>query len=375
MSEPHGAGLFSDDHGLIEANPLESAKLVNRAFGEENRARLLTDYFSGTGEIKPETAWIHVYRLLLSIDRTIGLAHCYESDKCQPGRPWYARSLAFHKWLSDAMGVEPGDLGSDIDWLFKKASADLAGLALRAGHSERVRQQRRPYEGQAFPEPGDDPELMSIILNGLAPWMQSTPPAAAQRELSERIMAYLTQENKRKNLIGEGFEDTLAAILRRVPGISDTYTIHTRAMLHHLPGFHRGPVNEKPRQVDLALVRKSDQQRTLITAKWSVRADREEQFMSDFRDYARVNFGGEAFRYVLVTNEFDAARLVRACDRRAENTLLLTDVVHVNTSGPKVAYADVSPRSKNKCIEMLRHIETGRLSSLERWLQSLASGH
>ncbi|TDB75238.1 hypothetical protein E1165_11850 [Micromonospora sp. KC723] len=359
----------------MEVNPLESTKLANRAFGEENRARLLADYFSEVGDVGPETAWMHVYKLLLSIDRTIGLAHCYESDKCQPGRPWYARSLAFHDWVSGALGVAPSELGTEIDWLFKRASADLASYALRAGHSEKVRQQRRPYQGRAFPEPGDDPELMSIVLDGLRPWLNSMPPATAQRVLAERIMAYLTHENKRKNLIGEGFEDTLAAILRRVPGISDAYTIHTRAMLHNLPGFHRGPVNEKPRQVDLALVRKSDQQRTLITAKWSVRADREEQFMSDFRDYARVNFGGEAFRYVLVTNEFDAARLVRACDRRAENSLLLTDVVHVNPNGPKVAYADVSPASKNKCVDMRRHIESRRLSSLDDWLQRLVSDH
>jgi hypothetical protein len=48
--------------------------------------------------------------------------------------------------------------------------------------------------------------------------------------------------------------------------------------------------------------------RTLVTAKWSIRADREEQFMSDFQTYERLESAGEDFAYLLITNEFDAAR-------------------------------------------------------------------
>ena len=65
---------------------------VARAFGVANRAQLLDRYFGEAAPINAESAWLHVYRLLLWIDRTTGLAHCYESDKCQPGRPWYGRS-------------------------------------------------------------------------------------------------------------------------------------------------------------------------------------------------------------------------------------------------------------------------------------------
>jgi hypothetical protein len=57
--------------------------------------------------------------------------------------------------------------------------------------------------------------------------------------------------------------------------------------------------------------------RTLVTAKWSVRADREEQFMSDFQAYERLESAGRDFGYVLITNEFDAARLRAACERGA----------------------------------------------------------
>jgi len=43
---------------------------------------------------------------------------------------------------------------------------------------------------------------------------------------------------------------------------------------------------------------------------------REEQFGVDFEAYARLEEAGQNFEYVLVTNEFDAARLSAACERR-----------------------------------------------------------
>src|SRR5947209_18866010 len=90
--------------GISGATP---EQFVNRAFGAENRARLLDRYFELAGSVTAANAWRHVYRLLLWIDRTTSLAHCYESDKAQPGRPWYARSLAFHDWVSKELGVSP----------------------------------------------------------------------------------------------------------------------------------------------------------------------------------------------------------------------------------------------------------------------------
>lgn len=88
----------ADEQPDASAGPPE--QVVTRAFGAENRARLLTRYFETADTITTANAWEHVYRLLLWIDRTTALAHCYESDKAQPGRPWYARSLAFHEWVS-----------------------------------------------------------------------------------------------------------------------------------------------------------------------------------------------------------------------------------------------------------------------------------
>src|SRR3990167_5664553 len=111
--------------------PEPAQETVSRAFGADNRARLLARYFTHAGEIATGNAWQHVYRLLLWIDPTTGLAHCYESDKSQPGRPWYQRSLAFHDWVSQALGTTPSELAGQIDWLFKKGTEVLAGAITR----------------------------------------------------------------------------------------------------------------------------------------------------------------------------------------------------------------------------------------------------
>lgn len=89
--------------GLEAEAPGSTSEAVSRAFGVANRERLLDEYFGTTSHLNAANAWQHVYRLLLWIDRTTGLAHCYESDKCQPGRPWYARSLRFHDWFASEL--------------------------------------------------------------------------------------------------------------------------------------------------------------------------------------------------------------------------------------------------------------------------------
>jgi hypothetical protein len=194
--------------------PEPTQQAVARAFGAENRARLLARYFNETQVVAAANAWQHVYRLLLWIDRTTALAHCYESDKAQPGRAWYARSLAFHDWVSKALDVSPNDLGEKIDWLFREAVKDLASrsLAIRTAVYE---EQRAPYEGLGFPEPGEDPELVGIVKEVLGPWMTKEPPEEELHKLIRRICVYLTQENKRRNLVGEGFEDVIAAVAGR----------------------------------------------------------------------------------------------------------------------------------------------------------------
>ncbi|BCL14621.1 hypothetical protein [Micromonospora sagamiensis] len=368
-NQPAAATPLSDDL-LTENGP---ADVTERAFGSANRNRLLDQYFATRGPIKPGEAWEHAYRLLLWIDRTIGLAHCYESDKCQPGRHWYPRSLAFHGWLAERLGSTPATLKDDVDWLFRNVTAGLDALVLAASKSTMVQKQRAPYAGQGFPEPGEDPKLLAIVHDALQEWLPAKLPDSVERSLVERIQTHINQENKRKNLIGEGFEDTLAAILRRIPGLAKRYDIRTRQVLHEIPGFNPVRKGQKERKVDLVLIRKPDGRRTLVTAKWSVRADREEQFTADFRDYSRAENRSEDFDYILVTNEFDPARLKRACEVRVENALMLTSVVHVQPQGPLVAYQDAVHHKNWSAPHVYKHIQTGRLTSLEGWITNLTA--
>jgi hypothetical protein len=339
---------------------------IGRAFGAENRARLLTQFLAERNPIDPEAAWRAVYELLLWTDRSIGLAHCYESDKCQPGRPWYARSLAFHHWLAGQFGVDPVLLGESIDWLFRHAILDYA--ALDAGEQlAKASTQREPYAGVGMPVPGEDLGLASVIAEALHDYLPTEPPPEVWRGLSEALAAHLKQDNKRKNLLGEGFEDTLAALIRQIPPAGGGWVVRTRVLLGDIPGFNPQGEEEKQKRVDLVLCDTGARRRVLVTAKWSVRADREEQFGTDFEAYARAN-AGPPFDHFLITNEFDAARLKAACTRVVMNAHLFTAVVHVNPAGLLQVYPEPRRHSASALPELLA---SERLVSLSAWLSAL----
>ena len=289
----------------------------------------------------------------------------------------YARSLAFHRWLAGALTVSPSEVGGEIDLLFRQVTRDLASSAVaRVGARARVAtKQRKPYEHLGMPEPGDDPGLEAIITETLAPYILTEPSPAALQTLTEKIKAYVAQENKRKNLVGEGFEDTLAAVLRRITSVSANFEVRVRPKLEELPGFNPPRGSEKGKVVDLALVDRSSGHRTLVTCKWSVRSDREEQFGNDFRAYSGLESLGEDFDYVLATNEFDPARLAASCEARRENAYLFSDIVHVNFDGPRAAYLGSGVKSDSRGIpRALSHNDAGRLKSLQQWLSNLSSG-
>lgn len=71
--------------------------------------------------------------------------------------------------------------------------------------------QRAPYAARGFPEPGEDPELIAIVKDALSSWMSAQTPDDVLKNLTRRLYAYTTQENKRRNLVGEGFEDVSQA--------------------------------------------------------------------------------------------------------------------------------------------------------------------
>lgn len=353
---------------LTDSEASDSESLSAKPFGAANRARLLDAYFDAAGNPTTVSAWIHIYRLLMWIDPTTGLAHCYESDKSQPGRAWYARSLAFHAWLSDRFEVTPTDLAGSVDWLFKRAIEDVVSLfeAKKNRLAEKTKKQREKYVGLGMPEAGEDPEMALMIRQYLQEYLEGDPSGNEWKALTERLRAHLRNENKRKNLVGEGFEDSVAAIIRRIP-TQKTLSVRTRQLIQDIPDFGVPGQAEKEHRVDLVVIDHKTNKRTLVSAKWSVRADREEQLASDFVTYAKLNKGAP-FAYVFLTNEFDAARLVAACDRIYANNPVFGSVVHINPEGLLAAYGTSGRGAVSSLPEKL---EKRRLVSLSSWLEHL----
>lgn len=354
---------------MVKSSQSDTTKPVKAAFGAKNRKRLIDLYFTSQdgSQIKSAAAFRHVYGLLLWIDQTTGLAHCYESDKSQPGKNWYARTLAFHDWLSTSLEVTPSSLYSSIDWLFLHATDDLTAAVLRSAEkvATTAARQRSPYDGRNFPQPGEDPELVAIIDEVLGGNFSPKPSAQQWQELVQRIRAYLALENKRKNLLGEGFEDVIAQIVRRSIG-NLPFEVHTRSPLQELPGFSNTRNGEKNNKVDVAIIRPD--RRILVTAKWSVRADRERQFVSDYNDYVYAESHSKPWEYVFITNEFDPARLKRACDQLAGNSRMFSHVVHISTAALHATYGRTHETTMRQVLE---YVDQGRLISLENWLDHL----
>jgi hypothetical protein len=341
-----------------------SMPLVKAAFGAANRSKLISRFLNAS----TDPPWKIVYKLILWADRTTGLAHCYESDKCQPGKNWHVRALRFHDWLATALDSSPAKVCEEIDWLFRQVARDYAHFLVKEYQklTKRAKTQREPFAGRGFPEPGDDPRVVEVIREVLGPHMTSEPTPEQWRKLTARIHDVITLENKRKNIVGEGFEDVLGAVIRRADttGVLD---VHPRRLLHQVPGFTNRKENEKLSKVDLAIVR-ADKRRMLVTAKWSTRADREEQFKADYNKYVAAESANLTWDYVFVTNEFDPARLKRACTLNAGSHRMLTQVVHICPDALSAVYGE---KREDSMAEVLDHIDAGRIVGLDDWVASL----
>lgn len=342
-----------------------AAPRISAPFGAANRQRLIDRFLAGSAE----PPWLSIYRLLLWTDKTTGLAHCYESDKCQPGKPWHPRSLRFHAWLSSAFGVSPDRVGEGIDWLFRHTADDYARHMVHQYQAllRRACAQRAPYAGLGFPEPGEDPAIVQIVREVLGRRLAEDPSPDEWRTMTRRIRDLLTVENKRKNLVGEGFEDVLAAVARKFDAGS-SLDVRARCVLSAVPGFANTRTGDKPTKIDLAIVRPADQHRTIVTAKWSIRADRERQFAAEFADYVRAKSDIRPFDYVLLTNEFDPARLLRACEFSSGNAPMFSRVVHIHPHALTAVYGEQPEATMQRVATF---IESGRLCGVDRWLASL----
>lgn len=340
-------------------------------FSHPSRVALIDQYF-GDRVVHPTEAWEHVYRLLLWADATTGLAHCYESDKAQPGRPWYARSLAFHAWLADQFGTEPTGLADELDWMFRQVIRRVADeeAARRAQLAERAVDQLVAYESP-MPSPDDDPELRQVIEPLLPEDPKLQPDDQLIRDVLRRVRAYIASENKRKNLLGRGFEDVLTGILSRLEGGSPA-AVGTQTPIEEIPGFRAPRSGDKGEKVDL-WVRPGNGRRVLVSAKWSVRADREKQMRGDFLTYVAANELREPFEYVWITNEFDPARLVANATNTEGNRYLFDAVVHVNVDALGVVHELDGDALRPTPARLRQLIGEGRIISLASWLDGLRS--
>jgi hypothetical protein len=340
-------------------------------FSQPNRVRLIDEYFAARAisVVDPATAWIDVYRLLLWVDSHTGIAHCYESDKSQPGKPWYSRSLVFHDWVSTRLHVDPLELKDDIDWMFRH----VIGAVTQAEADEMVHDAMRvqgrlfPGEQRHLPLPGDDPQLQAIVAPLMASDPDERPTDEEVKDVLRKVYAHMSSGKKRANLLGRGFEDVLAGILRRLAGPPAVFA--TQTPLERIPGFRPAREGDKAEKVDL-WVGDGARRRVLVSAKWSVRADREKQMGTDFTTYVQANEWRDPFEYVWITNEFDPARLVANATNTAMNRDMFDAVVHICPEAVwQVLHLDDPKGANPKRLREL--IEAGHIVGLGDWLRSL----
>jgi len=341
-------------------------------FGQPNRVRLVNE-FLGQRTVDPAEAWKDVYRLLLWIDTRTGIAHCYESDKSQPGKPWYPRSLAFHEWVSDKLGVAPGDLKDHVDWMFRQVVAGVteAEADEMIANAREIQTGLFPNAPTKMPVPGDDPRLREIV----EPLMPLDPSERLNESgvssVLRKIYAHMGSENKRANLLGRGFENVLDGVIGRLPSPPAHHGAQT--VLEEIPGFRPTRDGDKVEKVDL-WVGDGRRRRIMISAKWSVRADREKQMATDLQTYNQMNEWRDPFEYVWITNEFDPARLVANATNTLNNSWLFDRVVHVCPEALAVVHRFDGARRLGQNPARLRELlEEGRIVGLDAFLREISA--
>jgi len=327
-------------------------------FGQATRMRVLKAYLSDTASITAADAWIHVYRCLLWMNEGAGLAHIYDSNHMQPGGVFHGRAVRFTELLCRAWGITRRELPERIDILFGGCVAELK------------RRQEDTVVGESI-----DPETESELISAIEAVLRSEElPAgripAVSRNIESLSRHFFTIGNKRKNALGEGFEDLLLLLLQRVARIP-VAKLSMRTPVSKLPGFRRaaprrrGERGGREPRPDIAVI-EDNITHVITTAKWSMRQDRETQFQSEFNSYQMNKVQPTELRFVLITNEFDIARLknvLRATPTGAGG-YIFHNVYHVSL-----------PLLRGTHAERFREIEpwvgTGQLQSLSDFLADM----
>lgn len=342
---------------LMPVGSVRTTLAADSPFGQRSRLRVLDSYFASAGELTASNAWMHVYKTLLWLDDRTHLAHIYDSNHMQPGGNFYQRAIRFTNALSRRLGVLPRQLGGSIDYLFRESVREMLRLedvgesALPSHVAELAALEEADEAGLELESSQLITDISELLLEaGIGP-AEALPLAA---RIEQRASAFFTVGKKRQNVLGEGFEDVLGILLERVAKVSPA-KIRVRATVTELPGFRRAaPVaalgrSERAPRPDLAIVNGATTS-AIITAKWSMRQDRETQFVHEFDAYTRLKIQPQPVHFVLVTNEFDAARLDNVARAQAETRGYIFHTIY-----------HISP-------ELLRETQGSQIGAVEGWI-------
>jgi hypothetical protein len=300
--------------------------------------RVLEAYFAQAGEVTADNAWQHIYRCLLWMNQGAGLAHIYDSNHMQLGGNFHSRAIRFTEELCRLFAVSRAQLPAQIDHLFRGCVAEW--------------KRTRPEEI----DPELESELVSAIeqvLHGEGLIETRVRPVARHLEVLSRD--FFTIANKRKNALGEGFEDLLYLLLLRVARVPPE-RIALRRPVSELPGFRRAPPRRPGTRAarephpDIAII-EGGITHIITSAKWSMRQDRETQFQSEYTAYQMNKMQSTELRFALITNEFDVARLnnvARAIPGGAGG-YIFHNIYHINP-------------------ELLAHTQGDRLGTVQHWI-------
>jgi hypothetical protein len=257
--------------------------------------------------------------------------------------------------------------------MFRQVIAEVATaeVSRRAQLAVRAQAQRQDYD-ESMPQPGEDPELRDIIEPLLPHGASLRPTDDVIRDVLQRARTHITSENKRKNLLGRGFEDVLAGITRRLTGTPPS-ALGTQTSIEEIRGFRAPREGDKTEKVDMWVERPGGT-RVLVSAKWSVRADREKQMRGDFLTYVDCNEIREPFEYVWVTNEFDPARLVANATNTEGNRFLFDAVIHLCPDALRIVHDLNRPEALPRTLAQLNDaLNDERIIGLDAWLRGLSS--
>jgi hypothetical protein len=359
--------------------------LAHSPFGKESRVQILRQHLAEADSLTPETAWQFIYRELLWIDGSTGLAHLYESDKAQPGRPWYNRTVIFTKMLCDRFGsITQEELKGQIDRLFRACLEKLIhNQGTVNGDSEIVEALTNPetspevtesiieaVEGSGQEDDAEkyvpDADLVAEFANLLVSQanMTRTQADAFAHKLVARARFYFTVERKRQNVLGEGFEDLLQILMMSVGKVPQNHIV-IRKRANTLPGFQGATNRERIEAPDIAIIR-DNKTEMLASVKWSLRHDRQKQLSDELDCYVDLLSQEKFPKYILITNEYDPGRLVNA-DGLARRGQRLDHIYHINLD---FLLGVLQDHERGKDLEPL--IRSGRLRSVEDFLRDLA---